>query len=64
MLNRFVPNLWESKKSVAEVKDIIADQKTDYLIYNVGVREHHALTEGFDFSKTRTSEIILLNLKK
>jgi len=58
-------DLSSSENAVQKVKDTIAEDQIDVLIYNVGIWENHAFTEDYDFqniSPLEINEIINTNI--
>ncbi|MDM1351115.1 SDR family oxidoreductase [Myroides marinus] len=45
-------------KATTELKQQIGNQKIDYLIYNVGIWEHNAFSEDYNFNDNTQEEIL------
>lgn len=56
-LNWIEADLSSSEASVHKIKEVINNNKIDVLIYNVGIWETNAFTEGYDFEKISSLEI-------
>ncbi len=50
-------DLSQPEQARDQVKAVIANQKIDYLIYNVGIWEHFAFNPAYDFEKCSDIEI-------
>lgn len=53
-------DLSDPKMAVSIVKEAIASTPLDCVIYNVGIWEHDAFTDAYDFSKCSDDEILTL----
>lgn len=53
-------DLSNPEESCETIKATIGDQKIDYFIYNVGIWEHHAFTEDYNFEDNSAIEISTL----
>ncbi|MEK6492584.1 SDR family oxidoreductase [Myroides odoratimimus] len=51
-------DLSHPSKATNDLKEIIGQQKIDYLIYNVGIWEHNAFSDSYNFQDNSQEEII------
>lgn len=53
-------DLAKPAQSAASIRNAIGDSRIDYLIYNVGIWEHNAFSDGYDFKDNTEEEILTM----